>query len=149
MPYTAVGVTYRPFQALFAQVFIHIALDYGEQHLVAARFCRGATFEPARGEVHCILCLGAGVAVFAALVELHYYVGAEVFLYGYRLFGREQVAGTVDVRVEVYSLLLYLVEFGEGEYLEAAAVGQDRAVPVHKLVKAARLFYNLVAGAHI
>ena len=53
------------------------------------------------------------------------------------------------MRIEIYPLFLYLVELGEGKYLKSAAVGEDGSIPVHELVQTARLFYHVVARAHI
>lgn len=37
----------------------------------------------------------------------------------------------------------------KGKYLKPAAVSQDRAVPVHKLVEAAHLAHHIVTGAQM
>ena len=49
--------------------------------------------------------------------------------------------------VEADALFLYLPQLGQGEYLEAAAVGEDGAIPVHELVQAAQLLYQGVPRA--
>ena len=53
---------------------------------------------------------------------------------------------TIDVGVEVDALFLDFSESGEGKYLKAAGIGEDRTVPVHKPVEAAELLDQLVAG---
>ena len=147
--YAVLGVGQAAGKTFGAEVLIEIALNYGKERLVAASLCLDAALEPARGELHRRLRLLVGVAVFRTLVELHYYVGAEVFFYFNSLFGREQMARAIDMRIEIYPLFLYLVELGEGKYLKSAAVGEDGSIPVHELVQTARLFYHVVARAHI
>ena len=38
---------------------------------------------------------------------------------------------------------------GQGEDLESARVGQDRTIPVHKLMKTAELLDELISGTHV
>ena len=51
---------------------------------------------------------------------------------------RVGVFGAVDMRAEADSLLLHLAEAGEAEDLEAAGIREDRALPVHESMDAAR-----------
>ena len=53
---------------------------------------------------------------------------------------------TIDMGVEVHAFFFDLSESGEGKYLKAAGIGEDRTVPVHKPVEPAELFNQLVAG---
>ncbi len=53
------------------------------------------------------------------------------------------------MRVKIYPFILYFIQFGKRKNLKPAAVRKDRPVPVHKLVKSARLFYELIAGTKI
>lgn len=46
---------------------------------------------------------------------------------------------------EMNAFLFNLAEFAQRKYLEASRIGQNRAIPIHKLVKAARFFDDLVA----
>ena len=64
-------------------------------------------------------------------------------------FRRDVVHGAVDGAFEGDTVLGHRAEFGEGEDLEAAAVGQDRARPVHEFMEAAELLHLFVAGAEI
>ena len=47
------------------------------------------------------------------------------------------------------ALLLDFPQARQGEHLEAAAVGENGAVPTHKLVKAAHLPHHVVAGPQV
>ena len=47
------------------------------------------------------------------------------------------------------AVFAHLQQFGQGEDLEAAAVGQDRAGPVHKPVQPAKRFDDLAAGPQV
>ena len=45
---------------------------------------------------------------------------------------------------EIHALFLDLAQAGQGEHLESAGVGQDRAVPGHELMQASHFAHNLV-----
>ena len=51
----------------------------------------------------------------------------------------------VYVGLEIDSVLRYLSQVSKAEHLESAAVGKDRAVPGHELVKTAKLADYLVS----
>ena len=64
--------------------------------------------------------------------------------------GREAVRGAVDVALEGDAVVVDLALLSaRREDLEAARVGQDRAVPVHEGVQAAHLGDQLVAGPQV
>lgn len=51
----------------------------------------------------------------------------------------------VHVRTERHAVVFDIVEFGKRKDLKPAAVGENRSVPVHKLMKSAGGFYDFVA----
>ncbi len=53
---------------------------------------------------------------------------------------------SIDVGAEAHALFGDLRLLGQGEYLEAAAIGQDRSVPTHKRVQAPRQVDELWTG---
>ena len=59
------------------------------------------------------------------------------------------MTGTVNVGSEFDSLLGDLSKIPKAEYLESAAVGQNRPVPVHEFVESSRFPDQLMAGAQI
>jgi hypothetical protein len=138
-----------------AEVVVHGALGYGKEVLGVAVFVWGgieaveAAVEPAVGEVHGVL----RVLVFGiggrALVEGHHDVRPDGALYVHYGFGGEEVLAAVDMALEYYTLFGDLAVGGEGEYLEAAAVGEYGAVPVHEAVEAAGGFHGFHAGTQI
>src|SRR5699024_1384179 len=89
---TAFCVLQYVFHALHAQVFVHIALHYREQHLtVVSLVFLCASFKPAHRTV-CGAFRSAPVRIsVSTLVESHDYIRAERMLYPYREFGRHEV----------------------------------------------------------
>ena len=51
--------------------------------------------------------------------------------------------------LERHALLLNRADTRERKYLESTAVGQNRLVPVHEVVQAARLLHEVFAGAQV
>ena len=108
-----------------------------------------AAGQPADGP----LAAGLGVAVlggvFDALVKGHGDGGAEVCLDADALLGAHEDAPPVQVGGEGDPLLGDLAQLGQAEHLEAAAVGQDGAVPAGELVQPAQVGHQLVPRAQV
>ena len=81
------------------------------------------------------------------LIEHHDDVGAEGILHGHAALGVEANKFAVDVAFEGDAVVVDLVEVGEGEDLESAAVGEDRAGPGHEFVEIAQCRDGFLAGA--
>ena len=79
--------------------------------------------EPGKGALHGFHARFIVRAVFAALIERHYYIRAEVVLDIDRSFGRNEMLATVDVGAESYAFVLNVIEFCKRKDLESAAVG--------------------------
>jgi hypothetical protein len=62
---------------------------------------------------------------------------------------REAVAAAVEVGLEGHAVVVNAARVAEAEDLEAAAVGQDGAVPGHEAVQPAQVADEFVAGAQV
>ena len=71
------------------------------------------------------------------VIELHDHVGAEVALDAHHRLRREAVLRAVDVTAELDAVLVDGAQRLQREHLEAAGVGEDRAVPAHEPVQPA------------
>ncbi|WBL36318.1 hypothetical protein O0235_01690 [Tepidiforma flava] len=83
------------------------------------------------------------------VVEGHGDIDAEGFLHFHGELGGVVVFGAVDVGAEADAVFGDLAEAGEGEDPEAAAVGEDGAIPAHEAVDAAELPDEPVPGAQV
>ncbi len=143
------------------EVGIHAALDDAEEGLglveggVPGDFvpvCLEEGFGaggPGVGEVHGVAGAFPAGGGFDALVEGHEDVGAERDLDGDGVLGRKEVAGAIEVGAEVDAIGGDFAEFGEGEDLEAAGVGEHGAAPGHEAVDAAHAGDEVVTGAEV
>ena len=128
---------------LDAKVRVCAALDDGEEGLgVSVQGLRlpealVIALKPALREAEGFGRILAVCVSGAAFVQGHHYVCAYDTLGVYVVFRREEVAGAVYVRLELAAFLRNLADAAEAEYLEAAAVCEDGAVPAFKLVEAA------------
>jgi hypothetical protein len=138
--------------ALAAQAFVERALLDAEQRrlprvVLAGVERRPAAPRPAHRQRHRGGDLVARAVGGGALVEGHDDVAAEQALDLHRALGAEQVARAVEVAGERHALLGDLAQLAEAHHLVAAAVGEDRAVPVHEAVQPAEPRDALGAGA--
>ena len=146
------------FHVLHAQVQVGTALVDAEQQLIRVdglplMFQAGhlglAAQQPAGGAgtaVFGVIILGR---VFDALVKGHGDGGAQVCLDLHALLRAHKDLVAVQVGMEGHALLGNVAQLGQAEYLKAAAVGQNGAVPAGKLVQAAHIGHDLVAGAQM
>ena len=108
-----------------------------------------AALEPAGGT----LTAGLGVVVLGrvlhTLIKSHCDGRAEVCLDLHALLRPHKDTVAVEVGCEGHTLLGDLAQLGEAEHLKSAAVGQDGSVPAGKLVEAAHLSHQLVAGTQM
>ena len=63
--------------------------------------------------------------------------------------GAEQVLAAIDVAAERHALFGDLAAVGQAEHLVAAAVRQNRSLPIHEFVQPARSLQHLGAGAEV
>ncbi len=108
-----------------------------------------AALQPSRRPLQRLLYVGAIGRIGSTLIKSHDDIGTERLLYFDAFFGRKHVRRPVDVRAECDALFCNFAKVPEAEHLEASAVGQNRAVPVHKRMQAAGLPYNFVPGTEI
>ena len=90
-----------------------------------------------------------GGRVFDALVKGHGNRRAKVCLNLHALLRSHKDTMAVEVGVEGHALLRNMAQLGQTEHLKAAAVGQDGAVPLGKLVQTAHLSHEFVARAQV
>ena len=83
------------------------------------------------------------------VIELHDHVGAEVALDAHHALGREAALRAVDVAAELDAVLVDRAQPLEREHLEAARVGEDRAVPAHEPCRPPSSRIELVAGPQV
>jgi hypothetical protein len=123
------------------------ALDDGEGR--QARGGVAAAAVPAKGAVD---GFGRGLVRGIAgndMVERHGDIDAEGLLDFHGELGRVVMLGAVDVGAEADAVFGDFAEAGEGEDLEAAAIGEDRAVPPHEAVDAAEPLDEAMAGPEV
>ena len=85
-----------------------------------------------------------------ALVEGHRDVRAERRLHRHRALGREALRRAVVDRAERDAVVVDREQgVAQREHLEAARVGEDRAVPAHEAVQAAELAHDLLARPQV
>ena len=128
---------------------MHAALDDTKERLVITGVGLIAALGPHARQLNRALNVGARGRIAGALVELHADVGTELHGDFHVVLGRpEHVATVVVVDDKAHALVGELDRVVVAEHLETARVGEDRAVPVHKLVQAAQLGDGVLAGAH-
>ena len=128
--------------ALHPQVLVERALHNAEQRLVFPGVVLLAPFRPAVGDLHVLLRRLPVAGIGRAHVKRHGDVGTQRLLDIHGLFRADKLPGAVQVALEGNPFLLDLPDSRKGEYLESAAVRQDRAVPAHELVQAARFLHQ-------
>ena len=128
---------------------MHAALNNAKERLVVAVMRLIAALGPHTRQLNGTLNVGARGGIARALIELHADVGAELHGDFHVVLGRpEHVATVVIVDDEAHALVGELDGVVVAEHLETARVGEDRTVPVHKLVQAAQLGDSVLAGTH-
>ncbi len=97
-----------------------------------------APLRPAQRQLHRPLHFLALGRQRDALIELHDDVAVEQRLDLDRALRRQLIGRPVDMRAEGDALLGELAQLGQRHHLEAAAVGQDRPLPVHEIMQPAQ-----------
>ena len=133
--------------AAAADVVVDPALHDAEDLLAVGARLPAAALRPADRARHRRLGARAVARIRQALVEDHRDVGAERALHRHRLLRPEEELVAVEVGVEAAALLGELAHPREREDLEAAGVGEDRAVPAHEAVEPAGSGDHLGTGA--
>ena len=132
-----------------AQVQMHAALNDAKERLVITGVGLITALGPHARQLHGALDVGARGGIAGALIELHADVGAELHGNFHVVLGRpEHVAAVVIVDDKAHALVGELDGVVVAEHLEAARVGKNGAVPVHKLVQSAQLGDGVLAGTH-
>ena len=97
-----------------------------------------AALRPAHRHFHARRNLVTRAVGARAFIECHHDIAAQQALDFHAALGREHVFRAIDMAAEFDALLGQLAQFGQAHHLVAAAVGQDRALPVHEFMQAAQ-----------
>ena len=97
-----------------------------------------AALRPAHRHFHARRNLVTRAVGARAFVECHHDIAAQQALDFHAALGREHVFRAIDMAAEFDALLGQLAQFGQAHHLVAAAVGQDRALPVHEFMQTAQ-----------
>ena len=120
-----------------------------KERLVVAGMRLIAALSPHARQLNGAFNVGARGGIARALVELHADVGTELHGDFHVVLRRpEHVATVIIVDDKAHALVSELDRVVVAEHLEAARIGEDRAVPVHKLVQATQLGDGVLAGTH-
>ena len=57
--------------------------------------------------------------------------------------------GTIEVATELRTLFIDAHQWSEGDHLKSTGIGQDRAIPLHELMEAAKALHSLMAWAQV
>lgn len=136
--------------AELAQIGVHAALDDAEKSLTRWIFLRFDTaLEPTGGALEGIFRVAAIGSVRDTLIKGHDDVGAKGVLNFHDGFRREKMLGAVEMGAEKHTFFRDLAQIAEAEHLEAAAIGEDWAIPVHEAVETAELTDKLMPWPQI
>ena len=97
-----------------------------------------AALRPAHRHLHARLDLSQRPVGARAFIERHHDIGAEQAPDFHAAFGGEHMLAAVEMAAEFDPFLGQLVEVRQAHHLIAAAVRQDRAIPVHEFVQPAK-----------
>ena len=136
-------------RALDAKVAKHAALHDAKQRLILARVRVLAALRPAVRALHRVDRVFPVGRIRRALVKAHRDIRAEALLHVHDRFRRKEVLAAVDMGAEHHAVFLNIVDLRKRKHLKSAAVGQNRAIPVHEFVQAACLLHELVPGPKI
>ena len=127
----------------------HLMRIDGLLHAVkACKLCLAA-FQPARRSCDRILNIVFFAGVFNAFVKGHRNGRTQVRLNPHTFLRPHKNLSAVNMGGKINALLLDISEFCQRKHLKAAAVGQDRTIPVHKPMQAAHIAHHLVTGAQM
>ncbi len=133
-------------RARAAKFRIKRALDDGEHGLRRIAAGGEASRRPALREFHGGARRGFVGGGGDALIERHHDVAVDRHLRFDAYFGAEQQRAAIDVALKNRTLLGHGAGVRQGEYLEAARIGEDGAFPAHEAVNAAGAAKDLGTG---
>ncbi len=131
---------------------MHAPLHDAEQGLmsVSGGFpCSVAAPRPCERDLSRLAGAVIGSRIGRALVQAHHDIGVQPALNCDGLLWAEQVGRSVDVRLKTDPFCCDPGQLGKGEHLEAAAVGQDGAAPVHEPVQSMKPVDDLAARPQV
>ena len=102
--------------------------------------CLPTPFRPARGHLSTFRCVIVLAWIGNAFIEHHRDVAAQRGLNFHCDFRRNECSSAVDVILERDAVLGDFAQLRERKNLEPAAIGENRAIPTHEVVQAAKMF---------
>ena len=99
--------------------------------------------------LHGVLCIRIVSLARCTFVESHHYVCTYDTFCVHDILGCEEMFRAVDVRAELASFFSQLSYSGEREHLEAAGIGEDRAVPCIECVQSPGFLENVESWPEI
>ena len=135
--------------ALDAQIGVERALHDAEQRLILPRLGLHAALQPAQRAVHRVPGAIVVAGIGRTFVKLHGDVRAQRLLNLHGDLRRDEALAAVQVGAELHALVVQLAQIRQRKHLESAAVGEDRAIPVHEGMQSARLLHQLLARAQV
>ncbi len=108
--------------------------------------CLFAPLRPARCHLRASRCVIIFAGVRNAFIEHHRDIPAERRLNFHRYLRRYESARAVDVILKVDAFLGDLAQLRERENLISTAVGENRPIPIHEIVQAAKMLDHIEAG---
>ena len=103
------------------------------------------TFCPAQRQLHRFARGFYIRRIRRAFVKLHHDVRIEYGLNLHRAFGRQKQLVAIHRRAERHALLGDFAQIAQAEHLKTARIGQNRLVPIHKLMQTAVHLHHIHA----
>src|SRR4051812_28027431 len=103
-----------------------------------------ATLGPAMSELHRRAKSFLGGRKFRAFIKGHDNIRSESTLDLHGFFRRDEMLGSVDVRLERDSIFSELINIGERKNLIAAGIGENRTRPAHPFMESTHLLHELM-----
>ncbi len=102
-----------------------------------------AAFGPAQGQLHGVTGFFLSGRVWGALVKYHDNIGAQVFLHLHGYFRCKNHGAAVHRRLEFHPFFTDFAHLAQGKHLKTAGIGENRTLPLHKVVQVAMLLDDL------
>jgi hypothetical protein len=84
-----------------------------------------------------------------AFVEGHDHICSKRALNIHNVLGSKGVLGSINVTLELYSILVQIPDFGQGKYLVASRIAQNWTIPSHEIVKPSQTTNQFMPRAQV
>ena len=102
-----------------------------------------ATLRPARRHLRALRCVIVFARIWNAFIERHRDIASECRLSFHGNLRRNERSRPIDVILKFDAVLRDFAQFRERKNLKPAAVGQNRPIPIHELVQAAKMLNRI------